>query len=384
MKFTCVHCGQAFRISAEQFGSSGRCPHCSEVVHIPAAEEHPGDEAEPFEPVTPGGWLNGSISGMVSLVIHLLVFLMLAYFGWEIGRPGLGESVIISESPFPKLDNRGDEELANEKIRSEDEQQADSLLEPVAPEDAISDSSLETFSLSPPSAGGSSRSFDLGAVAIGGGGGGSGDWDLFINQVRKNGLDIVLVFDSTGSMGGEIREVKGQIGSIGNTLMALVPRSRISICTYRDEGDEYVVKGLPLTSDLQQVDAFLRPIQASGGSDYQEAVQEGLRWAVDNNEFRPRARKVILLFGDAPPHPQDKSTCLRIASDFNRQFEGVVSTVSCRHRSRLPDFQEIAEVGGGEAFLTTDRREIMTQLMVLVFGSRYRSKVIEAFRLMGE
>ena len=40
-------------------------------------------------------------------------------------------------------------------------------------------------------------------------------------------------------------------------------------------------------------------------------------------------------------------------------------------------------MGGGEAFLTTDERQIMTQLMVLVFGSRYREKVVEAFRLLG-
>ena len=45
---------------------------------------------------------------------------------------------------------------------------------------------------------------------------------------------------------------------------------------------------------------------------------------------------------------------------------------------------ERALAGGGEAFLTSDRRQIMTQLMVLVFGSKYRSKVIEAFRLLGE
>jgi hypothetical protein len=145
-----------------------------------------------------------------------------------------------------------------------------------------------------------------------------------------------------------------------------------------------VVRGTPLTSDLQAVHDYLRPIQASGGGDYQEAVHKGLRWAVQQNEFRPQARKVVLLFGDAPPHPQDQGDCLRLASDFNREQQGVVSTVTCRNTKRLAEFIEIAEVGGGEAFLTSDRRQIMTQLMILVFGSKYRSKVIEAFRLFGE
>ena len=59
-----------------------------------------------------------------------------------------------------------------------------------------------------------------------------------------------------------------------------------------------------------------------------------------------------------------------------------MSTVTCRARRKMPAFVEIAEAGGGEAFLTTDQREIMTQLMVLVFGGRHRSKVLEAFKLL--
>ena len=47
---------------------------------------------------------------------------------------------------------------------------------------------------------------------------------------------------------------------------------------------------------------------------------------------------------------------------------GVVSTVTCRRSVRLPEFEEIAQMGGGEAFLTSDERQIMTQLLILVFG----------------
>ncbi len=76
--------------------------------------------------------------------------------------------------------------------------------------------------------------------------------------------------------------------------------------------------------------------------------------------------------------------CLRVASDFSRQDRGVVSTVTCRKQTKLQEFVEIAQVGGGEAFLTADEEQIVTQLMILVFGSRYRDKVVEAFKLMEE
>ena len=73
---------------------------------------------------------------------------------------------------------------------------------------------------------------------------------------------------------------------------------------------------------------------------------------------------------------------LAAGQDFKQQQSGVVSTVTCRNRSRLKEFIEIAQTGGGEAFLTTDEQQIVTQLMILVFGSQYRAKVLEAFELM--
>jgi Mg-chelatase subunit ChlD len=203
-----------------------------------------------------------------------------------------------------------------------------------------------------------------------------------VSSLRRTGLDIVITFDSTGSMSGEINEVKSQITRIGTALLQLIPKARISICTYRDEGDEFVAKGLPLTSDIGEVQYYLNSIEASGGGDHPEAVESGLQWAMNNNQFRPNARKVILIFGDAPPHRDKLQFCLALASDFSREQKGIVSTVTCRSPSPLPEFYEIAQAGGGEAFLTRDQRQIMTQVMVLVFGSRHREKVIEAFKLL--
>src|SRR5690606_557715 len=104
-------------------------------------------------------------------------------------------------------------------------------------------------------------SFDLGAVSVGGGSGGDGGWEGMIQNLRRHGLDIVITFDSTGSMSGEINEVKAQISRIGQILFKLVPKARIGICTYRDQGDEFVAKGLPLTGNLGEVRYFLNAIE---------------------------------------------------------------------------------------------------------------------------
>ena len=205
------------------------------------------------------------------------------------------------------------------------------------------------------------------------------EYKMMLDRLRRDGLDIVLVFDSTGSMRREIDQVKAQIQRIGTQLLRLVPSARISVCTYRDTPDretagfEFAVKGLPLTNNIRQVSAFLSTISAHGGGDDPEAVRLGLGWAVDPkyNRFNPKARKAILLFGDAQPH--DLSICERYARAFHGGNKGqVVSTVTCRGTEKLPSFVSIARAGAGEAFLSADETKIMEQLAILMVGSRYK------------
>ncbi|MFV1968294.1 MAG: VWA domain-containing protein [Pirellulaceae bacterium] len=387
MQLSCVHCGQPFTITTEQLGGRGRCPHCGREIRLPEADD--GSEATTPAPRSePSHWIENSISGLTSLLIHMVLMLVLALisFGAYSGA-GSGEDVLIGELPSLQLNDGQDEELSFEQAApsqmSEEEFEEDLDLDP--PVDMSPETTTEeSFAVVSPSvSGGSTSSFDLGPVGIGGSGSmAGGSWEGLLQNLRRNGLDIVICFDSTGSMGGEIREVKAQIQRIGESLVRLVPKARISLCTYRDEGDAYVVRGLPLTGEVQEIGNYLLGVDADGGGDRPEAVHRGMRWAVENNRFRSNSRKVILIFGDAPPHRQYLEECLSIASDFARQQKGTVSTVTCRSGVRLPEFVEIAQMGGGEAFLTADERQIMTQLMVLVFGSRYRGKVLEAFRLL--
>ncbi|MGE0757876.1 MAG: hypothetical protein AB7F89_27515 [Pirellulaceae bacterium] len=384
MQLNCIHCGRPFAITTEQLGGRGRCPHCHREIQLPSAAAHGESVAD--SPPSPDRWWENSVAGLTSMVFHMALFIVLALVRFTHGSgAGMSEEVLIGELPTVVLSPHQEEQLSTEAPSAT---QAETLEQleveaPIQPATTTSQDPLEQFAVVTPStAGGSAGTFDLGSVSIGGGSMSGGSWEGMLQNLRRNGLDIVITFDSTGSMGGEIRSVERQIHRIGSTLLKLIPKARIGLCTYRDEGDDYVVKGLPLTSDITAIDTYLRAIEADAGGDEPEAVHRGLEWVIKNNAFRSQARKVILLFGDAPPHYQHLSTCLRIASDFSRQQKGVVSTVTCRSGVRLPEFVRIAEAGGGEAFLTSDERQIVTQLLVLVFGSSHRDKVLEAFKLM--
>jgi hypothetical protein len=315
--------------------------------------------------------------------MSLFVLIVLLQVEGGDGGIGEGEEVLIGLLPSEQLVETPAEELTTGEVQKEQSADLETMLEVEAPTtaaDSAPGGELSLSALSP--TGGEAGSFDLGTVSIGGASGGGGSWEGMIGNLRRHGLDIVLCFDSTGSMAGEIDQVKRQIERIGTTLTTMVPKARISICTYRDNGDEYVVKGLPLTGSIQDVSSYLARIDAGGGGDHPEAVDEGLYWSSEQNRFRPSARKVILLFGDAPPHPDKLKRCLEIAEEFRGQNKGVVSTITCQASEPMDEFYQIARAGGGEAFLTTDQRQIMTQIMVLVFGSQHRGKVLEAFKLL--
>lgn len=385
MKIPCIHCGREFTISPEDLGGQGRCPHCHGTIALPKASTPARAEIKPHRQ-HPTNWVESSISGLLSLFIHTAAFIVIALLQATGGRGGAGEGqdVLIGMLPKTDLIDRPEEQLATVEVEKKQSATSEATIEIDVPSAGTTAASapgdLSPASLS--ASGGEIGNFDLGTVQIGGTSGGGGSWEGMLGTLRRTGLDIVVCFDSTGSMGGEIDQVKRQIERIGQTLVTLIPKTRISICTYRDRGDDYVVKGLPLTTSIQEVSSYLARIQASAGGDLPEAVDEGLYWSTSQNQFRPTARKVILLFGDAPPHHENLQRCLQIATDFRKGEKGIVSTVTCRNGSPLPEFYQIAMAGGGEAFLTTNQREIMTQLMVLVFGSQHRQKVLEAFKLL--
>ena len=337
----------------------------------------------------PSRLMERMLSLLSALLIHTLVLIPLALIPWgdfsDSGDFGEGDQILIGQLSRQQLVQTPNEKLQNVDIESPiHDSQADALESGMVSPLAQNPLSAESFDLSMGAAtSGGTLSFNIESLnqdsVLAGG---REDFGKLVTRLKKDGLDIAIVFDSTGSMQKEIDQVKNQVERIGNALFKMIPRTRISVCTYRDNGDEFIVKGQELTDRLGKVVTFLEGVSAAGGGDDPESVDAGLDWAIKTNSWRRSARKVILIFGDAPPHADKVLSCQKMASKFRHQQRGIVSTVSCRREKPLNSFTRIAQLGGGESFLSDDERQIMTQLMVLVFGSKHRRKVVEAFDLM--
>jgi len=186
-------------------------------------------------------------------------------------------------------------------------------------------------------------------------------------QPQRPVLDVVFVLDTTSSMGGLIEGAKQKIWSIASRMATgtPTPEVRVGLVAYRDVGDEYVTKVVPLTKDLDAVYKQLMGFQALGGGDGPEAVQDGLSDAVTKMQWSDskHVAKMIFLVGDAPAHDQDKPKLYEAAKKAIGQGI-VVNTIRCGSDdvargqfvevAKLADghFDTIAESGGVVAVAT--------------------------------
>ena len=121
-------------------------------------------------------------------------------------------------------------------------------------------------------------------------------------------LDLMLMIDTTGSMGDELEYLKVELEDMvkrvaqqGNYIDI-----RVSVNFYRDEGDEYVVKYFDFRGDVAECVKQLREQYANGGGDYPEAVHTALENAVNGHEWRDDAVKLCFFVLDAPPHTEEE------------------------------------------------------------------------------
>jgi hypothetical protein len=210
----------------------------------------------------------------------------------------------------------------------------------------------------------------------------AGSFSRHIQALRKGGLDIVFVFDSTSSMAEFLKQVKNKVANLVITFKKLVPTARIGLITYRDKGDDFVTKKHPLTYGTKSLQLFLRDIDPAGGGDREEAVDEALRVAIEELEWRKHSKKIILVIGDAPPHQEDMLTVKKLIEKFKDEMNGMVAALDTSRLAFIPagdkvqkkvldEFKLIAKIGGGESARLIDEEKVIRQMVVLVFGTRW-------------
>ncbi|WP_299926148.1 vWA domain-containing protein [uncultured Pelagimonas sp.] len=128
-------------------------------------------------------------------------------------------------------------------------------------------------------------------------------------------LDLVFVFDTTGSMGDELDWLTKEFAGIVRQARRSAPgvSIRYGLVAYRDQGDAYEVQNYGFTDQQRQMQSWLKRLNADGGGDYPEAADKAMQAAVNLDWRRGKGERIIFHIADAPPHKQNALSYIRAA-----------------------------------------------------------------------
>ena len=128
-------------------------------------------------------------------------------------------------------------------------------------------------------------------------------------------LDLVFVFDATGSMADELDWLTREFAGIVQSARRAAPGAdiRFGLIAYRDRGDLYVVKNFGFTGRQGQMQSWLRSLNADGGGDYPEAAAQAMQAAANLNWRRGKGERLLFHVADAPPHKSQARAYMQAA-----------------------------------------------------------------------
>lgn len=161
---------------------------------------------------------------------------------------------------------------------------------------------------------------------------------------RSNGIDVVFVFDTTGSMGGFI---DGLVTGMGKFIEVLAEKKLDWRMTAVPFGDLYIpgdkiVGNLPWVSSVSDAQRQLQGMpRFSGGGNGGESSYEAIDMAL-RKKFRPESLKIVVLITDDNPHQMDITT----SSMIGRLVEADVLCFAVSNP--VLHYKTIVEKTGGE------------------------------------
>lgn len=145
-------------------------------------------------------------------------------------------------------------------------------------------------------------------------------------EAPENELEIMLVVDTTGSMGDELSFLCDELSGVVQRVSSAIDCDiRLGLLFYRDKGDDYLTRKFDftevtlsagLTTVVKRIDAQ----SSSGGGDYPEAVDTALSEAVAADWHTNSKTKLLFHVLDAPYHDEQQnqsafSTAVKTAAD---------------------------------------------------------------------
>jgi hypothetical protein len=187
--------------------------------------------------------------------------------------------------------------------------------------------------------------------------------------------DVLITFDTTGSMYPCLHEVKQRVEAMVERLFLRVPGLRIGVITHGDYCDPFPFwTKLPFTQNQATIASFIHNAPKTGGGDTPEAYEyvldmaKEMDWQADN--------RVIVMIGDDVPHEPTYRQNMRhlnwrtVVHDLNEKgvkIHGVHCMGSERQHS-LWFYRELASRTGGRQLSLAQFSDIEALILAVGFN----------------
>lgn len=192
-------------------------------------------------------------------------------------------------------------------------------------------------------------------------------------MAKSEAIEVVVSFDTTGSMYPCLTQVRREVKETVNRLFKEIPNIRIGVIAhgdYCDAGSTYVTKQFDLSDDSKAICKFVENVGQTGGGDAEECYElvlhqsKSMSWSAGKS-------KVLVLMGDDVPHGPNyaqntKKLDWRNELDLLSEAGIKVYGVQCLNRKHATKFyEEIARKTGG-FHLSLDQFANVTDLIMAV------------------
>lgn len=192
---------------------------------------------------------------------------------------------------------------------------------------------------------------------------------------KDEGIDLVISFDTTGSMYPCLTQLRRKVEACIKKLFTEVPQLRVGVIAhgdYCDAGVTYVTKTLDLTTDKDKICNFVRTVGQTYGGDAPECYELVLHEA-RSLSWTARKAKAFVLIGDDVPHGPSyrlNTKNLDWRNEIDCLQEMGVSVYGCHalanYRTHAASFyKEIAKKTGG-FYLTLDQFSHVAELLTAI------------------
>ena len=200
-------------------------------------------------------------------------------------------------------------------------------------------------------------------------------------------IDIVLLYDRTASMKGVIDET-GEVGNqIVKDIKIIMPNARFAVASIADYNvfspDLAEDEVFQLLSDFNQspkvLELAIKAIKIANGGDSPEAYTRGF-YEVSKLNWRKKAKKLVIFFGDSIPHAPDPGEDGRLNTHDDLNWHSTVQLVKSKdiqvvgiHTNTYPEvlniFQFITQHTNGKMFLLDDANQVSKIIKKSIYGA---------------